>query len=145
MAISEIRLFEDANAGGEWRVEYENEDGGCYVTIFAGPAARQRANDYVGVLKSGKLEPAPAAETSAKNIPPRPAGPNLAAVVISAQEALARHLEPDGPSAEETINDLFAILDDEDLVSAMAAAGHIKLEGERKHPKLGIIEGGRDD
>jgi hypothetical protein len=29
---SEIRVFEDPIAAGEWRVEYFDDDGGCYVT-----------------------------------------------------------------------------------------------------------------
>ena len=39
----------------EWRVEYFDDDGGCYVTIFAGPAAERRARDYFNSLKSGRL------------------------------------------------------------------------------------------
>jgi hypothetical protein len=48
---------------GEWRVEYFDDDGGCYITIFAGPAAERRACDYFNSLKSGLLsiqrQPAP--------------------------------------------------------------------------------------
>ena len=40
---------------GEWRVEYFDDDGGGYVTIFAGPAAERRARDYFISLKSGRL------------------------------------------------------------------------------------------
>jgi len=29
----------------EWRVEYVGEDGGCFVSIFAGPRAEERARD----------------------------------------------------------------------------------------------------
>jgi hypothetical protein len=43
---TDIMLFEDRARGGEWRVEYFDEDGGCYVTVFAGPAAERRARDY---------------------------------------------------------------------------------------------------
>jgi len=43
---SEIKVFEDRIVSGEWRVEYFDDDGGCYVAIFAGPAAEQRARDY---------------------------------------------------------------------------------------------------
>ena len=37
---------------GEWRVEYFDDDGGCYVAIFAGPAAEQRARDYRDALSA---------------------------------------------------------------------------------------------
>jgi hypothetical protein len=43
---SEIKVFEDRIVSGDWRVEYFDGDGGCYVAIFAGPAAEQRARDY---------------------------------------------------------------------------------------------------
>jgi hypothetical protein len=52
---SEISVFEDRAQQGEWRVEYIDEDGGCYVTIFAGPAAEKRARDYHDALKAGML------------------------------------------------------------------------------------------
>jgi hypothetical protein len=38
---------------GEWRVEYFDDDGGCYVTVFAGPRAEKRARDYAGALRAG--------------------------------------------------------------------------------------------
>jgi len=47
--------------------------------------------------------------------------------VRSAQAALARHLEPGGLSAKQTLDDLYAILDDQELISATAAAGQLKL------------------
>jgi hypothetical protein len=37
MIESEIKVFEDRIAAGEWRVEYFDDDGGCCVTISAGP------------------------------------------------------------------------------------------------------------
>jgi hypothetical protein len=40
----------------EWRVEYFDDDGGCYVTIFAGPACERRARDYFGALKTGAVK-----------------------------------------------------------------------------------------
>lgn len=40
---------------GEWRVEYQDDDGGCYVTIFAGPAAERRARIYFEPLKTGHI------------------------------------------------------------------------------------------
>jgi hypothetical protein len=45
-----------AAAQGEWRVEYFDDDGGCYVAIFADPAAERRARDYFASLKSGRLK-----------------------------------------------------------------------------------------
>jgi hypothetical protein len=38
----EVAVFEDRYSNGEWRVEYNNDDGGCYVTVFAGPVAEWR-------------------------------------------------------------------------------------------------------
>ena len=35
---ADVILQEDRNGNGEWRVEYQDDDGACYVTIFAGPA-----------------------------------------------------------------------------------------------------------
>jgi hypothetical protein len=57
VAESDILVFED---GAEWRVEYFDEDGGCYVTVFSGPEAAQRALDYHSALLAGKLRPIPA-------------------------------------------------------------------------------------
>ena len=51
----EASVNEDRSGTGEWRVEYFDDDGGCYVTIFAGPAAEKRARDYFISLKSGRL------------------------------------------------------------------------------------------
>ena len=51
----EVSVNEDRFGTGEWRVEYFDDDGGCYVTIFAGPAAERRARDYFISLKSGRL------------------------------------------------------------------------------------------
>jgi hypothetical protein len=59
----EVSVNEDRFGTGEWRVEYFDDDGGCYVTIFAGPAAERRARDYFNSLKSGRL--------SIKREPPR--------------------------------------------------------------------------
>jgi hypothetical protein len=42
----EYEAFEDRKQLGDWRVEGTDEDGGCYVTIFAGPEAKQRALEY---------------------------------------------------------------------------------------------------
>ena len=54
---SEIKVFEDRITSGEWRVEYFDDDGGCYVAIFAGPAAEQRARDYRDALSARLLTP----------------------------------------------------------------------------------------
>ena len=37
----EMSVNEDRHGASEWRVEYFDDDGGCYVTIFAGPVARE--------------------------------------------------------------------------------------------------------
>jgi hypothetical protein len=42
----EIKLFADRETDGVWRVEYFDDDGGCYVTIFSGPFAEKRASAY---------------------------------------------------------------------------------------------------
>jgi hypothetical protein len=34
-----------------------DDDGGCYVAIFAEPAAEQRARDYGDALRTGRLTP----------------------------------------------------------------------------------------
>ena len=52
---SKIKVFEDRIVSGQWRVEYFDDDCGCYVTIFAGPAAERRARDYGDVLTTGRL------------------------------------------------------------------------------------------
>jgi len=49
-------VFEDKREPGDWRVEYHDDDGGCYVTIFSGPAAEKRARPYGDALKSRALE-----------------------------------------------------------------------------------------
>jgi hypothetical protein len=54
LRLSESRI-EDRNENGIWRVEYFDDDGGCYVTIFAGPGAELRAREYYDALQSGKL------------------------------------------------------------------------------------------
>jgi hypothetical protein len=60
----QVTVIADRDCSTEWRVEYFDDDGGCYVTIFAGPASERRARDYFASLKSGRLkiqrEPVPA-------------------------------------------------------------------------------------
>jgi hypothetical protein len=47
---------QDQVGNDEWRIEYMDSDGGCYVTTFAGPEAERRARDYFGAIKSGALK-----------------------------------------------------------------------------------------
>ena len=53
---TEITVFADRFGRPEWRVEYQDDDSACYVTIFAGPDAERRARDYHAALKSGTLK-----------------------------------------------------------------------------------------
>jgi uncharacterized membrane protein len=41
----------------KWRASGTMTKGGCYVTIFTGPAAEARARAYFEALKSGPLSP----------------------------------------------------------------------------------------
>jgi len=50
-----VTVTEDRDGTGEWRVEYFDDDGACYVTVFAGPQAERRARDYFEALKFGRL------------------------------------------------------------------------------------------
>ena len=51
----EIQVFENRTVPGQWRVDYFDDDGGCYVAIFAGPAAERRARDYGDAFTTGRL------------------------------------------------------------------------------------------
>ena len=51
----DVTVTEDLDGTGEWRVEYFDDDGACYVTVFAGPQAERRARDYFDALKFGRL------------------------------------------------------------------------------------------
>jgi hypothetical protein len=51
----QVTVIEDSDSTRDWRVEYFDDDGGCYVTMFAGPKAEQRARDYFTALKFGRL------------------------------------------------------------------------------------------
>ena len=53
-----LSLFEDRDPErkGDWRVEYFDDDGGGYVTIFAGPQAEARARAYHAALVTGALK-----------------------------------------------------------------------------------------
>jgi len=54
---ADIALVKDRYGRAEWRVEYPDDDGFSCVTIFAGPNAERRAQNYHVALKSGTLEP----------------------------------------------------------------------------------------
>jgi hypothetical protein len=53
---ADVILMEDRDGNGEWRVEYQDDDGGCYLNIFAGPAAERRARDYFTALQAGRIK-----------------------------------------------------------------------------------------
>jgi hypothetical protein len=50
-----VAVFEDRYRSGEWRVEYFDDNGGCYMTVFAGAEAERRARQYFSALKGGQL------------------------------------------------------------------------------------------
>jgi len=50
-----VAVFEDRYGSGAWRVEYFDDDGGCYGTVFAGPEPERRAREYFAALKIGQL------------------------------------------------------------------------------------------
>ena len=52
---ADVWFVADRHDRGVWRVEYQDDDGGCYVTIFSGAAAKQRALDYFEALQLGRL------------------------------------------------------------------------------------------
>jgi hypothetical protein len=52
---ADVWLTEDRHGNGEWRVEYQDDDGGCYVTVFAGPEAERRAREYFEALRSKRI------------------------------------------------------------------------------------------
>lgn len=41
-------LTQDQDHPRDWRVESTGSDGECYVVIFAGPKAEERAREYAG-------------------------------------------------------------------------------------------------
>ena len=53
MAVS---VFEDRIEKSDWRVEYFDDGGSCYLTLFAGPEAEQRARAYHVALEAGTLK-----------------------------------------------------------------------------------------
>jgi hypothetical protein len=56
VGVDTIAVFEDRREPGDWHVEYFDDDGGCFVTVFAGPEAERRARDYADALKAGVLK-----------------------------------------------------------------------------------------
>lgn len=50
-----LSVFPDQHEPNDWRIEYQDEDGGCYVVIFAGPEAERRAREYFAELERGTL------------------------------------------------------------------------------------------
>jgi hypothetical protein len=52
---AEVSVHEECMGNGDWWVEYSDGDGGCYVTIFTGPAPEHRARDYFEALKTGSV------------------------------------------------------------------------------------------
>jgi hypothetical protein len=52
--LRQVVIFERYGSG-DWRVEYFDDDGGCYATMFTGPEAQRRAREYFAALKIGQL------------------------------------------------------------------------------------------
>jgi hypothetical protein len=54
-AVMEWTCFEDKHNRGDWRVEATDfdDEGKVYVTIFSGPDAQERAEEYAA-LKNGQ-------------------------------------------------------------------------------------------
>jgi hypothetical protein len=54
-ALMEWKCFEDKHNRGDWRVEAIDfdDEGKVYVTIFSGPEAQERAEEYAA-LKNGQ-------------------------------------------------------------------------------------------
>ncbi len=46
--------LEDRRYPGEWRVEAIDTDGSCYVTLFSGPQAKERAYEYAEWKQSAR-------------------------------------------------------------------------------------------
>lgn len=54
--LVQYEVIRDRNTPDDWRVEAINHDGDgeCYVTIFSGPNAEDRAKEYATWLSAGK-------------------------------------------------------------------------------------------
>jgi hypothetical protein len=46
--------FEDRHNPGDWRVEANDNEGVVYVTIFSGPASRERAEEYAAIKNGNR-------------------------------------------------------------------------------------------
>jgi hypothetical protein len=53
------KVFQDRRSPGDWRVEWEDDDGGVEVTIFSGPDARDRAIMYANWRYRHFVQPRP--------------------------------------------------------------------------------------
>jgi hypothetical protein len=51
----DLALANDLEIPDDWRVEYFDGDGTCYVAIFVGQEAESRARDYYGAIRDGRL------------------------------------------------------------------------------------------
>ncbi len=50
---SEVIVHEDCEGNGDWIVDYFDDDGGCYVTIFAGPECEKRSRPRSDARNTG--------------------------------------------------------------------------------------------
>jgi hypothetical protein len=57
------KVFEDREHAGDWRVEWDDDDGGGEMAIFSGPTARERAllyaNRQYAIFEEISLSPHP--------------------------------------------------------------------------------------
>jgi hypothetical protein len=53
---TEVHIGADPLHPDDWRVEYFDDEGGCYVTIFSGPDAKARAFDYGAAMRNRTLK-----------------------------------------------------------------------------------------
>ena len=54
-SLLDLALANDLENPDDWRVEYFDGDGTCYVTIFVGQEAEVRARDYHDAIRNGRL------------------------------------------------------------------------------------------
>lgn len=64
--LCKVTVHEDRHDTGDWHVSYFDNDGGCYVAVFAGPRAEWRARAYFEALKTGQLRTIRGASASAR-------------------------------------------------------------------------------
>ena len=76
----DVTVIEDRDGTGEWRVEYFDDDGACYVTVFSGPQAERRARDYLRPSSLDGCEPSE--RSSARRLLPRPTCSSRLAFVL---------------------------------------------------------------